>query len=333
MRAKITGVGHYVPERKLTNADLEKLVDTSDEWIVTRTGIKERRLLDADKGTSYMAVRAAQQALDVSGIDPMDLDLIVVATITPDLPVPGASTFIQHSIGAKKAWCFDLNGGCSGFLCALTTGSQFIESGRYKKVMVIGADKMSAITDYTDRSTCILLGDAAGAVILEPAANDYEGIVDFIMKADGAGAHYLRIEAGGSLLPASEETVRNKQHFFRQEGQTVFKHAVREMADISEYIIARNNLTKEDINLLVPHQANLRIIDAAARRLHLPLEKVIINIDRYGNSSGGTIPTALSEAYQQGRINKGDWILCPAFGAGFIWGSILIKWTMDKPEN
>lgn len=333
MRATITGVGHYVPEQRLTNADLEKLVDTTDEWILTRTGIKERRILQDGAGTSYMAIKAARDALATAKVDPLDVELIIVGTLTPDMPVPGTATIIQRDLGAANAWCYDLNGGCSGFLCSLVTGIQFIESGRYKKVLVIGADKMSVVTDYTDRSTCILLGDAAGAVMLEPSASDSEGIIDFIMKADGGGAHNLRIEAGGSILPASVETVQNKQHFFRQEGQAVFKRAVREIADVAEEIVVKNGLQKEDIDLLVPHQANLRIIDAAARRLNLPIEKVVINIDRYGNSSAGTIPTALSEAWNAGRIKKGDYLLFAAFGAGYMWGSILLKWTMDPPEN
>ena len=333
MRATITGVGHYVPEKRLTNADLEKLVDTTDEWITTRTGIKERRILQDGEGTSYMAIKAAKDALATAKADPLDIDLIIVGTLTPDMPVPGSATIVQAAIGAANSWCYDINGGCSGFLCSLVTGIQFVESGRYKKVLVIGADKMSVVTDYTDRSTCILLGDAAGAVVLEPSSNDNEGIIDFIMKADGGGAHNLRIEAGGSLMPASCETVLNKQHFFRQEGQAVFKRAVREIADVAEEIVIKNGLQKEDIDLLVPHQANLRIIDAAARRLNLPIEKVVINIDRYGNSSAGTIPTALSEAWRQGRIEKGDYLLFAAFGAGYMWGSILLKWTMDKPDK
>lgn len=331
MRAKITGVGHYVPETKMTNADFEKLVDTNDEWIFTRTGIKERRILDKDKGTSYMAIRAAQRALDVAGVDPMEIDLILMATITPDMPVPGASFFIQEGLGAKNAWCYDLNAGCCGFITAMITGAQFIESGRYKKILVIGGDKMSAITDYTDRSTCILFGDAAGAAVLEPTENDNEGIIDFIMRSDGAGAEYLKTEAGGSLLPTSHETIDQKKHYFYQDGKTVYKHAVRDIAEVAESIVIKNGLQKEDINLLIPHQANLRIIDAAAKRLNLPSDKVVINIDRFGNSSGGTVPTAMSEAWQDGRLQKGDWILCAAFGAGFIWGSVLIKWTLDAP--
>lgn len=333
MRATITGVGHYVPEKALTNADLERLVETNDEWIVSRTGIKERRILQDGEGTSYMAIRAAKDALASAKVDPLDIELVIVGTLTPDMIVPGSATLVQQGLGTTNAWCYDINGGCSGFLCSLVTGIQFVESGRYKKVLVIGADKMSAVTDYADRSTCVLLGDAAGAVVLEPSANDDEGIIDFIMKADGSGAHNLRIEAGGSVLPASVETVCNKQHFFRQEGQAVFKRAVREIADVAEAIVIKNGLQKEDIDLLVPHQANLRIIDAAAKRLHLPIEKVVINIDRFGNSSAGTIPTALSEAYRESRIKKGDYLLFASFGAGYMWGSILIKWTMDPPEK
>lgn len=333
MRATITGVGYYVPETKLTNFDLETMVDTSDEWIFTRTGIKERRILDKDKGMSYMAVRAGQKAMELAGVCPEEIDLLLMATITPDMPVPGGSFFVQEALGAKNAWCYDINAGCCGFISALVTGAQFVESGRYKKVLVIGSDKMSSITDYTDRSTCILFGDAAGAAILEPAQSDDEGIIDFIMKADGAGVEYLKTPAGGSLMPPSHETIDQKLHYFYQDGQVVYKHAVRDIAGVAEEIINRNNLPKEDIDLLVPHQANLRIINAAASRLKLAPEKVVINIDRFGNSSGGTVPTALAEAWGDGRIKKGDWVLLAAFGAGFIWGSVLIKWTMDEPQK
>ena len=329
MRAIITGVGHYVPEKILTNRDLEKMVDTNDEWITTRTGIKERRILDKEKGTSYMATKAAQAVLEDTNTSPDEIDLILLATVTPDMPVPSAVSFIQKNLGASKSWGFDINGGCTGFMCALTTGAQFIESGRHKKVLVIGADKMSAITNYEDRTTCVLFGDAAGAVLLEASKENDLGIKDFILHLDGAGAEALTIEGGGSLHPASRETVEKKMHYIFQDGKTVFKHAVIGMADVSVKIVARNNLTDEDIKFFIPHQANFRIIDAAAKKMGLDKERVVINISKYGNTTAATIPLAMSETYQANKLAKGDWLVLAAFGAGFTWGSVLLKWAID----
>ena len=329
MRAIITGVGHYVPEKILTNRDLEKMVDTNDEWITTRTGIKERRILDKEKGTSYMATKAAQAVLEDTNTSPDEIDLILLATVTPDMPVPSAVSFIQKNLGSSKSWGFDINGGCTGFMCALTTGAQFIESGRHKKVLVIGADKMSAITNYEDRTTCVLFGDAAGAVLLEASEENDLGIKDFILHLDGAGAEALTIEGGGSLHPASRETVEQKMHYIFQDGKTVFKHAVIGMADVSVKIVARNNLTDEDIKFFIPHQANFRIIDAAAKKMGLDKERVVINIGKYGNTTAATIPLAMSETYQANKLAKGDWLVLAAFGAGFTWGSVLLKWAIE----
>ncbi len=329
MRAIITGVGHYVPDRILTNSDLEKMVDTNDEWITTRTGIKERRILDKEKGTSYMAIKAAEAVLKETQTSPDELDLILLATVTPDLPVPAAASFIQRDLGASNCWGFDINGGCTGFICALTTGSQFIESGRHKKVLVIGADKMSAITNYEDRTTCVLFGDAAGAVLLESTEKDGLGIEDFILHLDGSGAESLKIEAGGSLYPASRETVDQKLHYIWQDGKTIFKHAVTGMADVSVKIMERNKLTEKDIKFFIPHQANYRIIDAAAKKMGLDSDRFIININKYGNTTAATIPLAMSETYQNKKLKRGDWVVLAAFGAGFTWGSVLLRWAID----
>ena len=330
MRAIITGVGHYVPDRILTNSDLEKMVDTNDEWITTRTGIKERRILDKEKGTSYMAIKAAEAVLKETQTSPDELDLILLATVTPDLPVPAAASFIQRDLGASNCWGFDINGGCTGFMCALTTGSQFIESGRHKKVLVIGADKMSAITNYEDRTTCVLFGDAAGAVLLESTEEDGLGIEDFILHLDGSGAESLAISGGGSLYPASRETVDQKMHYIYQDGKVVFKHAVVGMADVSVKILERNNLTDKDIKLFIPHQANYRIIDAAAKKMGLDSDRFIININKYGNTTAATIPLAMSETYQANKkLKRGDWVVLAAFGAGFTWGSVLLRWAID----
>lgn len=329
MRAIISGVGHYVPDKILSNSDLEKMVDTNDEWITTRTGIKERRILDKEKGTSYMATKAAQIVLEETGTSPEELDLILLATVTPDMPVPSAASFVQRNLGAGNSWGFDVNGGCTGFMCALTTGTQFIESGRYKKVLVIGADKMSAITNYEDRTTCVLFGDAAGAVLLESCENDNLGIEDFILHLDGAGAESLTIAGGGSLYPASQETIDKKMHYIQQDGKTVFKHAVVGMADVSAKIVERNNLRDKDIRFFIPHQANYRIIDAAAKKMGLDPERVVININKYGNTTAATIPLAMSETYRAKKLQKGDWIVLAAFGAGFTWGSVLLRWAID----
>jgi 3-oxoacyl-[acyl-carrier-protein] synthase-3 len=329
MRAIISGVGHYVPDKILSNSDLEKMVDTNDEWITTRTGIKERRILDKEKGTSYMATKAAQIVLEDTSTSPEELDLILLATVTPDMPVPSAASFVQRNLGARNSWGFDINGGCTGFMCALATGAQFIESGRHKKVLVIGADKMSAITNYEDRTTCVLFGDGAGAVLLEPSENGDLGIKDFILHLDGAGAESLLIAGGGSLHPTSHETVEKKMHYIWQDGKTVFKHAVVGMADVSAKIVERNDLDDKDIRLFIPHQANFRIIDAAAKKMGLDPERVVINIDKYGNTTAATIPLAISETYRANKLQKGDWIVLAAFGAGFTWGSVLLRWAID----
>jgi len=327
-RAKITGVGHYVPPKVLTNEDFEKMVDTTDEWITTRTGIKERHILEDGKGSSYMGAFAARRALEVANVSPEELDLIVVATVTPDMMFPNTACLIQEEIGAKNAWAVDVNGACTGFIYATAMASQFIESGRYKKVLVVGADKMSSITDYTDRNNCVLFGDAAGAIVLESTEDANSGIIDFILKADGSGGKYLYMLGGGSLHPATHETVDKKMHYIYQDGRTVFKFAVSSMADITEEIVKKHNIASEEIKLFIPHQANLRIIDATARRLKLPMEKVVTNIRKYGNTTAATIPMGLSEAYSEGRLEKGDVVLFAAFGAGFTWGSMLIRWSI-----
>jgi 3-oxoacyl-[acyl-carrier-protein] synthase-3 len=329
MRAIITSLGHYAPQRKLTNKDLEKMVETSDEWIKTRTGIQERRILEDGKATSHMAVRAALSALESRNITPDEIDLIIVATVTPDSVVPGTAPLVQKKLKANNCWGFDLNGGCSGFLCALTTGAQFIESGKCKKVLVIGADKMSALMNYKDRNTCVLFGDAAGAVLLEPSHEEDSGILDSILHMDGIGANYLHVRGGGSLYPPSHDTVNQGMHYVFQDGKTVFKYAVNGMTDVAKRILDRNGLTDQDIRLLVPHQANRRIIDAVSDRLGLTPEQVAINIHKYGNTTAATIPMAMNEAYLDGKLKKGDRVVLAAFGAGFIWGSVLLRWEMD----
>lgn len=322
--AAITAVGGYVPEYRLTNFELEKMVDTNDEWIRTRTGISERRILKGDGlATSDMVVPAVKELLEKRGLDPMEIDLMIVATVTPDMVFPATANIACDKLGAKNAWGFDLGAACSGFLYALTTGAAFIESGRYKKVVVVGADKMSAIIDYTDRNTCVLFGDGAGAVLLEPNYEGY-GVQDSILRSDGSGANFLHMKAGGSKRPASAETVANKEHYAFQEGQSVFKFAVKGMADVSAELLERNNLTGDDIAWLVPHQANKRIIDATASRMGLSPEKVMLNIERYGNTTAATIPLCLWEWKKQ--LNKGDLIVLAAFGGGFTWGATLVKW-------
>ncbi len=329
MQAKITGVGHYVPDEKLTNSDLERTVDTTDEWITSRTGIKERRILGKGKGVSYMAARAAEMVLEQRGVSPDELDLIVLATVTPDMMVPSAAALVQKKIKAVNCWGFDLNGGCTGFIYALAAASQFIETGRHRKVMVIGADKMSAVMNYEDRNTCVLFGDGAGAVLLEPSESEGEGILDFILHLDGEGEKSLNIPAGGSLRPATHETVENLQHFVYQDGKAVFKAAIAGMKDVTIRLMERNNLQEKDIRLFIPHQANLRIIDSVSRRLGFTREQVVVNIANYGNTTAATIPLALSECYLEKRMAKGDWIITTAFGAGFTWGGLLLKWTME----
>ncbi len=323
--AAITAVGGYVPETKLTNFDLEKMVDTNDEWIRTRTGISERRILrEPGKATSDLAVPAIQEVLRKRNISASEIDCIICATVTPDMAFPATANIIGDKIGALNAFGFDLNAACSGFLFALTTGASFIESGRYKKVIVVGADKMSAITDYTDRNTCILFGDAAAAVLLEPNEEGL-GIQDSLLKSDGSGVKFLHMKAGGSLKPASVETVLAKEHFAYQEGQSVFKFAVKGMADISAELLERNQLTGDDIAWLVPHQANLRIVDATANRMGISKDKVMINIEKYGNTTAATIPLCLWE--WENKLNKGDNLVLAAFGGGFTWGATLVKWA------
>ena len=327
MPAAITCVAGYLPEDKLTNQDLEKMVDTSDEWIRTRTGIEERRILkDPNKATSDMGAEAVKSLCEKSGLDPMDIDLIICATVTPDMLFPSTANLIGHKAGAKKAWGFDLSAACSGFLFALTTGAQFVENGTAKNVVVVGADKMSAIIDYTDRTTCVLFGDGAGAVLLQKDEGDC-GIMDSLLHSDGAGGDFLCMPAGGSLRPASHDTIDAKQHFIFQDGQPVFKAAVTNMADVSYEVMQRNNLTADDVKWLVPHQANLRIIDATQRRTGLPAEKVMINIQKYGNTTAGTIPLCLFDWEDQ--LKRGDNLILAAFGGGFTWGSVYLKWAYD----
>lgn len=324
IRAKITGVGHYVPDYVLTNKELETIVETDDEWIRSRTGIAERRILkDPDKATSFMATNAAKEALEDAGADAEDIDAIILATVTPDYFFPATAALVQKRIGATNAYGFDLSAACSGFLFALSTGSGMIESGRAKKVLVIGADKMSSIIDYTDRTTCILFGDGAGAVVLEEAEEG--GIIDYIQRTDGDEECMLYQPAGGSLNPATEETVKNRMHSIRQDGRAVFKKATEGMADVSKEIMDRNGLTGDDVAWLVPHQANLRIISATARRMGLDEEKVMINIDKYGNTTAATIPLCLYD--WKDKLKKGDKIILSAFGGGLTWGALYLEWT------
>lgn len=323
--AAITAVGGYVPETKLTNFDLEKMVDTNDEWIKSRTGISERRILkEPGKGSSDMAVPAIEEILKKKNLDPKDIDCIICATVTPDMVFPATANIIADKIGATNAWGYDMSAACSGFLFALSTGAMYIESGRFKKVVVVGVDKMSAIVDYTDRATCIIFGDGAGAVLLEQSA-DGLGVQDSILKSDGSGRHYLHMKAGGSVKPATAETVAAREHFAYQEGKAVFKFAVKGMADVSAELLERNNLTGDDIAWLVPHQANLRIIDATANRMGLAKEKVMINIQKYGNTTAATLPLCLWDWETQ--LKKGDKIVLAAFGGGFTWGATLITWA------
>jgi 3-oxoacyl-[acyl-carrier-protein] synthase-3 len=326
--ASITAVGGYVPDFRLTNTMLEKMVDTNDEWIKSRTGIEERRVLKGDGlGTSDLAVPAVLDICKKRGIAPEEIDCIICATVTPDMVFPATANIICDKIGAVNAWGFDLSAACSGFLYGLTTGAALIESGRYKKVIVIGADKMSAIVDYSDRATCIIFGDGAGAVLLEPNFNG-EGIIDSILKSDGNGRQYLHMKAGGSLKPSTVETVLAKEHYIYQDGQTVFKAAVKGMADAAFELLERNKLTGDDIAWLVPHQANKRIIDATANRIGLPVEKVMLNIHRYGNTTAGTIPLCLWDWEKQ--LKKGDNLVLAAFGGGFTWGATLVKWGYNS---
>lgn len=329
LRAAITGINAWTPEYRLTNQELSEMVDTSDEWIMQRVGIRERRILKGEGlGTSDLAVPAVKGLLEKTGTKPSEIDLLICATITPDMFFPATANLISDKLGIKNAFSFDLAAACSGFLFALQTGAAYIESGKSKKVIVIGADKMSSITDYTDRTTCPLFGDGAGAVLLEPTTEDM-GVMDFIFHADGSGCKYLHLKAGGSLKPASHETVDAREHFVYQEGQSVFKFAVVNMADVAVKIMEKNNLKSEDIAWLVPHQANLRIIDATGRRMGLPPEKVMVNIENYGNTTAATIPLCLWE-YEK-KLKKGDKLILAAFGGGFTWGSVYLKWAYD-PE-
>lgn len=329
--AKISAVSHYVPDTVLTNFDLERMVDTSDEWIRTRTGISERRILGDGKATSDMAAEAVKKLCKNRDIDPLDIDVIIVATVTPDMFFPSTGNLVQEKSGAKNAWSFDVAAACSGFLFALSVGTQFIKAGTHDKVVVIGADKMSAIVNYRDRNTCVLFGDAAGAVLLEPAEEGEEGIIGFKLYSDGSGAEYLKMKAGGSLNPASLETIANDWHFIYQDGKSVFKFAVQKMSDVAFEILKEHNYTGEDLKLLVPHQANLRIIDATVNRIGIDPDKVMININKFGNTTAATIPLALSEAYENGRLEPEDLVLFATFGGGFTWGSTLLKWAIKKP--
>ena len=324
--AAITGVQGYVPDYILDNEELAKIVDTTDEWITSRTGIKERRIMK-DGASSDMATEAVKKLLEKTGTDPLDIDLVVLATVTPDYPFPSTANVLCDKVGMKNAWGFDLIAACSGFIYALSTGSQFIETGKYKKVIVVGVDKMSSIIDYEDRTTCIIFGDGCGAVLLEP---NYEGngIQDFILRSDGSGRQFLIQPAGGSANPPTIQTVEDKMHFVKQEGKSVFKFAVTNMAEVSAEIMEKNNLSSEDVDWLVPHQANLRIIDATAERMGLPREKVMINIEKYGNTTAGTLPLCLWDYEKQ--LKKGDTLILSAFGGGFTWGAVYLKWAYNS---
>jgi len=328
INAIITGVGGYVPDYVLTNEELSRMVDTNDGWIMTRIGVKERRILNEEGlGTSYMARKAAKQLMQKTGSHAEEIDLVIVATTTADYPFPSVASILCDKLGLKNAFAFDMQAACSGFLCALETAASFIRSGRYKKIIVVGADKMSSITNYTDRATCPIFGDGAAAIMVEPTTEEY-GILDSILRTDGKGLPFLHMKAGGSVCPASYFTVDNHLHTVYQEGRTVFKYAVSHMSDVSTTIAEKNNLTKEDIDWVVPHQANMRIIDAVAHRLEIPLEKILINIDRYGNTSAATLPLCIWDF--ESKLKKGDNIIFTAFGAGFTWGAVYVKWGYDS---
>lgn len=325
-RAYISAVGMYVPERVITNEDLSRMVDTSDQWIRERTGIVERRFVSNGEANSDLSVKAIRCCLAQAGCRPDDIDLIIVPTVTPDMMFPSTACVIQEKIGATRAWGFDLSGACSGFIYGLATGAQFIETGVYKKVLVVGTDVMSSIVDPKDRATCVLFGDGAGAVLLEPSPDPEIGILDFILKADGSGGKYLYMPGGGSLNPPSQETVARRMHFVHQDGRSVYKFAVKYMAEVAQEVLERNGFSSSDVALFVPHQANLRIIQSAAERLNLKEEQVAINIDRYANTTAATIPICLYEYSRDGRLNTGDLVLLASFGAGFTWGSVLLRW-------
>jgi len=329
--AAITAVGKYLPSYVLTNSELETMVDTNDEWIVTRTGIKERRILKEEgKGTSFMAIQAAKDLLNKTKINPKEIELVIVATATPDMQAASTSAFVATEIGATEAFSFDQIAACSSFLFGMSTASRYIESGKYKKVLLIGADKNSSMIDYTDRATCIIFGDGAGAVLFEPNYEGY-GLKDEILKSDGVGREFLHVKAGGSILPASIDTVKNKLHYVYQDGKTVFKYAVSNMADVSDKILERNKLNKEDVDWLAAHQANKRIIDATARRMDLSSDKVMLNIQKYGNTTSATLPLLLNDYEDQ--LKKGDKIIFAAFGGGFTWGAIYLKWAYNTIKN
>jgi 3-oxoacyl-[acyl-carrier-protein] synthase-3 len=326
LAAKITGVAGYVPPKVMTNADLEKIVETNDEWIRTRTGIRERHIVENGMATSHMATEAAKAVLAQTNTDPTEIDLIVLASVTPDMFFPATACLVQERIGAKKAWGFDLSAACSGFAYALTVGAQFVAAGTHKKVLVIGSDTMTSVLDYTDRATCVLFGDGAGAALLEAAGAD-EGILDFQHDVDGAGGAFLYMPGGGSLHPSSRETIEKRMHYVHQEGSQVFKYAVRRMAEMAAHLLGKNGFTKDDLKLLVPHQANLRIIRATQERLGIEDSKVMVNIDRYGNTTAGTIPLGLRDAVEQGRLHKGDLVLIVTVGAGYTTGAVLLRWA------
>ena len=325
MRATVTATARYLPERVLTNADLEKMVDTSDEWIRNRTGIENRHLVSEGEVTSDMCAHIANRLLEKSKKSAGEIDVILIATCTPDFPVVATAAIVQDKIGAKNAWGFDIAAACSGFVYAMETGAKMIESGRYNNVMVMGADTMSSIIDYSDRNTCVIFGDGGGGVLLEPTDTD-AGVLDSILHTDGSGSQYLKVPAGGSVHPASKDTIEKKMHYVYQDGKTVFKFAVKKMAEVSKQILDNNGFTGSDVKLFIPHQANRRIIDAAAKRCGLSADQILVNINKYGNTTAGTIPIALDEAVETDRLNNGDLLLLAAFGGGFTWGSMLIRW-------
>ena len=327
LTAAITAVGAYVPDYRLTNEILETMVDTTDEWITTRTGIKERRILkEKDQGTSFMAIKAAQDLIRKRNLDPKEIDMVLLGTATPDMPVAATAVYVASEIGATNAFAYDLQAACSNFLYGMSTAARYVESGKYKKVLLIGADKMSSIIDYEDRTTCIIFGDGAGAVLFEPN-NEGLGLIDEYLRSDGRGREFLKIEAGGSILPATENTVKNKQHFVFQDGKSVFKFAVSNMADVAGKIMERNDLTHDDVHWLVPHQANKRIIDATAKRMGLDASKVMMNIERYGNTTSATLPLLLHD--YESQLKEGDNLVFAAFGGGFTWGAIYLKWAYN----
>ena len=327
IRAKISALGTYVPPRLLTNADLEKMVDTTNEWIMTRVGIRERHIVEKGVATSDLAVEAAKKALAQRGFAPTDIEALIVGTVTPDMLFPSTACLVQHKLGAKGAWGFDISAACSAFLYSLQTGAQFIATGVHKRVLVIGADVMSSVIDYTDRATCVIFGDGAGAAILEPAEDDSVGLIDFIHEVDGSGGCYLYMPGGGSLNPSSHETVDKRMHYVHQDGQQVFKFAVRKQTEVCEKLLTRNGLKGSDIDAFIPHQANLRIINATADRLGLRPESVIVNIEQFGNTTAGTIPLAMNTAIEQGKLKKGSLVLLASVGAGFTVGATLLRWA------